>query len=452
MLEGKQQTEERTGETNSGEYPELEKIEEAEQFEQFEKKGRSRGFLSGLLLGLVIGALLLCTVFFGRNLYYLVKLKMQTSVGSDSTAKSDRTSVVSTDTLQKMKTIEEAIEEYFYGEEISASELQDGIYKGMVEALGDPYSEYYSTEELTDALDSNQGISYGIGAYISLNQQMDMAMISGVMEDTPAEEAGLREGDIIYQVDGESTQGLSITQVVSMVKGQENTTVHLTVYREGEPDYLEMDIERRKQIETETVQSGMLEDTNQIGYLRIREFDGVTVDQFNEAMAELNASEMKGLILDLRSNPGGDLTAVTEVARRILPKGLIVYTEDKEGVRTEYSCKGEHELKIPLVVLVNQYSASASEILAGAIKDYNKGTIIGTTTYGKGIVQRIHRLEDGTAIKLTVSAYFTPNGKNIHGIGIEPDIELEYDYDAYEKDGTDNQVEKAIEILTEQIG
>lgn len=452
MLEGKTQTEERAGETNPGESPELKEIEEAEQFGQYEKKGRSRGFLSGLLLGLVIGALLLCTVFFGRNLYYLVKLKMQTSVGSDSTEKSDRTSVVSTDTLQKIKTIEEAIEEYFYGEEISTSELQDGIYKGMVEALGDPYSEYYSTEELTDALDSNQGISYGIGAYISLNQQMDMAMISGVMEDTPAEEAGLREGDIIYQVDGESTQGLSITQVVSMVKGQENTTVHLTVYREGEPDYLELDIERRKQIETETIQSGMLEDTNQIGYLRIREFDGVTVDQFNEAMAELNASEMKGLILDLRSNPGGDLTAVTEVARRILPKGLIVYTEDKEGVRTEYSCKGEHELKIPLVVLVNQFSASASEILAGAIKDYNKGTIIGTTTYGKGIVQRIHRLEDGTAIKLTVSAYFTPNGKNIHGIGIEPDIELEYDYDAYERDGTDNQVEKAIEILTEQIG
>lgn len=452
MLEGKTQTEERAGETNPGESPELKEIEEAEQFGQFEKKGRSRGFLSGLLLGLVIGALLLCTVFFGRNLYYLIKLKMQTSVGSDSTEKSDRTSVVSTDTLQKIKTIEEAIEEYFYGEEISTSELQDGIYKGMVEALGDPYSEYYSTEELTDALDSNQGISYGIGAYISLNQQMDMAMISGVMEDTPAEEAGLREGDIIYQVDGESTQGLSITQVVSMVKGQENTTVHLTVYREGEPDYLELDIERRKQIETETIQSGMLEDTNQIGYLRIREFDGVTVDQFNEAMAELNASEMKGLILDLRSNPGGDLTAVTEVARRILPKGLIVYTEDKEGVRTEYSCKGEHELKIPLVVLVNQFSASASEILAGAIKDYNKGTIIGTTTYGKGIVQRIHRLEDGTAIKLTVSAYFTPNGKNIHGIGIEPDIELEYDYDAYERDGTDNQVEKAIEILTEQIG
>ena len=177
----------------------------------------------------------------------------------------------------------------------------------------------------------------------------------------------------------------------------------------------------------------------------------MTVDQFNEAMAELRASDMKGLILDLRSNPGGDLTAVVEVARRLLPEGMVVYTEDKAGKRTEYTCDGAHEIQIPMAVLVNEYSASASEILAGAIKDYNKGTLIGTTTYGKGIVQRINRLDDGTAVKLTVSAYFTPSGTNIHGIGIEPDIELKYDYDAYDEDGTDNQVEKAIEILEGKI-
>lgn len=212
-----------------------------------------------------------------------------------------------------------------------------------------------------------------------------------------------------------------------------------------------MDIVRGKLIEAETVQSGMLEDTKQIGYLRITEFDTITVDQFNEAMAELNASGMKALILDLRSNPGGDLTAVVDVARRLLPKGLVVYTEDKNGKRKEYTCDGEHEIQIPMAVLVNEYSASASEILSGAIKDYNKGTVIGTTTYGKGIVQRINRLDDGTAVKLTVSAYFTPLGKNIHGIGIEPDIELEYDYEAYERDGVDNQVEKAIEILEGKI-
>lgn len=419
-----------------------------EQEDRHRKKGGFRGFLGGLILGVVLSTAVIGCIYIGKNIYYLAMVhSTQTSAGGES----DSQSVINTETLQKMKTVEEVIKAYYYGEEISAEELQDGIYKGMVAALGDPYSEYYSKEELEDVLSSNQGISYGIGAYISLNQTMDTAMISGVMEDTPAEEAGLREGDIIYKVDGEATQGMSVSKVVSLVKGKENTTVHLTIYREGEPDFLEIDVVRGKLIETETVDSGMLEDTNQIGYLRIREFDGVTSDQFNEAMAELKASDMKGLILDLRSNPGGDLTAVTEVARRLLPEGLIVYTEDKAGKRTEYTCDGEYEIQIPMVVLVNEYSASASEILAGAIKDYNKGTLVGTTTYGKGIVQRINRLEDGTALKLTVSAYFTPSGKNIHGIGIEPDVELEYDYEAYEADGTDNQIEKAIEILEGKI-
>ena len=291
------------------------------------------------------------------------------------------------------------------------------------------------------------GISYGIGAYISINKQMNMAMISGVMEESPAQESGLREGDIIYEVDGESTQGMSLTQVVSRVKGKENTNVHLTIYRENENDLLEIDIKRAKRLEVTTVDYGMLEDTDQLGYLRIREFDAVTVDQFTEAMAELRGQGMKGMVLDLRSNPGGDLAAVVDIARKILPEGLIVYTEDKTGRRKEYTGDGKRELDIPLVVLVNEYSASASEILAGAIQDYNKGTLVGTTTYGKGIVQQIQKLDDGTALKLTISAYYTPSGRNIHGIGIEPDIELEYDYEASENEGTDNQVEKAIEIL-----
>jgi carboxyl-terminal processing protease len=404
-----------------------------------EKKPKSYG--RGLLVGAVLGALAVVLVVFSVvGIRLLIGRITQTS-------SSGSTSVVSTETLQKIKTIEDVLGEYYYIDDVTTEDLQNGIYKGMVEALNDPYSEYYTKEELEETLNSTKGISYGIGAYISLNQDMDCAMISGVMEGTPAEEAGLREGDIIYKVDGEEARGLSVSEVVSLVKGPENTTVHLTIYREGQADYLELDINRGKLIETETVQSAMLEDTDHIGYLRIREFDSVTVDQFNEAMAELNASDMKGLILDLRSNPGGDLAAVVDIARRLLPEGLIVYTEEKSGKRTEYTCDGEHEIQIPMVVLVNGYSASASEILAGAIKDYNIGTLIGTTTYGKGIVQRINRLDDGTAIKLTVSAYYTPSGNNIHGIGIEPDIELEYDYDAYEADGTDNQVEKAIEVL-----
>lgn len=413
--------------------------------EMKKQKKSSGGFWKGMLLGVLLSTFVagvFCALFLAWKMLGIQAISVQ---------KPGETTIVNSETLQKMQTLEDAIETYYYGEEITDEMLQNGVYEGIVAALGDPYSEYYSREELEEALNSNQGISFGIGAYISMNQQMQLAMIAGVMESSPAEGAGLREGDIIYQVDGESTQGLSLSQVVSRVKGPEDTTVHLTIYREGEPDYLEVDIVRAKMIEAETVQYGMVEDADGIGYLQITEFDEITVDQYTEAMAELNAHDMKGLILDLRSNPGGDLDAVVEISRKILPEGLILYTEDKEGKRKEYTCDGSRELQIPLVVLVNEYSASASEILAGAIQDYNKGTLIGTTTYGKGIVQRIHSLDDGTAIKLTVSAYFTPAGRNIHGVGIEPDIELEYDYDAYEADGTDNQVEKAIEVLEGKI-
>lgn len=414
-----------------------------------EKKIQSKYFRNGVIMGVLAASLVLAGAYAGSMAYRLLKLRqaeVSTAAGGEDG------SVVSAGTIQKMKTLEDAISEYyFYEDEVSSQELQDGIYKGMISALGDPYSEYYSKEELEEAVNSNQGISYGIGAYISMNTQMNLAMINGVMDESPALEAGLKEGDIIYEVDGESTQGMSLTQVVSRVKGREGTTVRLSVYREGENDFLDFEIKRAKQIETTTVESGMLENTDNIGYLRIREFDGVTVDQYTEAIAVLREYDMKGLVLDLRSNPGGDLTAVVDIAGKILPSGLIVYTEDKNGNRTEYTRDDKEELDVPLVVLVNEYSASASEILAGAIQDYNKGTLIGTTTFGKGIVQKIHRLDDGTAVKLTISAYFTPSGRNIHGIGIEPDIELEYDAEGSEEKGIDNQVERAIEILEGKI-
>jgi carboxyl-terminal processing protease len=297
-------------------------------------------------------------------------------------------------------------------------------------------------------MEDTEGIYYGIGAYLSLDEATGLAKISGVIADTPAEEAGLRENDIIYQVDGESVQGLELSEIVSKVKGEEGTTVHLTLIREGETDYLELDVERR-QIETPTVTYEMYD--NGIGYIQIKEFDEVTTDQFTEALAVVKGSDAKGLILDLRGNPGGSLPVVVDIARMILPAGRIVYTEDKYGEQEEYTCDGKNELQIPLVVLVNGNSASASEILAGAIKDYNKGTLIGTTTFGKGIVQRVLPLTDGTAMKLTISAYYTPNGNNIHGIGIEPDIECELDAEAYYEEGIDNQLERALEEINKMI-
>ena len=280
---------------------------------------------------------------------------------------------------------------------------------------------------------------------MTLDTVTQLPMLSGVFSGSPAEEAGLRDGDIIYKVDGDEVTGLSLDEAVSLIKGPEGTIVHLTIYREGETDYLEVDVERRR-VESPTVEYEMLEDN--MGYIQIVEFDDVTVDQFTEALAVLKGSGMESLILDLRSNPGGNLDAVVDICDRILPKGLIVYTEDKYGNRDEYFCDGKHQLEVPLAVLINGGSASASEILAGAIKDYGIGTLVGTTTYGKGIVQQVVSLRDGSAVKLTVSDYYTPKGNNIHGVGIEPDVEIELDAEKYYADEpVDNQLEKAKEVL-----
>ena len=210
-------------------------------------------------------------------------------------------------------------------------------------------------------------------------------------------------------------------------------------------------IATRRKVETPTVESEMLEDG--MGYVRLVEFDDVTTNQFLEAMDELYANGMKGLILDLRGNPGGNLSTVVQIAQNLLPKGTIVYTEDKKQNRDTYTSKGNKEIKIPMVVLVDMNSASASEILAGAIQDYGKGTLVGTKTFGKGIVQSIIPMRDGSAIKITVSGYFTPKGRNIHKVGIEPDIVCEFDSERYydADNPVDNQLEKAKEVLKEKM-
>lgn len=400
-------------------------------------------FLAGLLSGVVISALTASCIYVGIRITDIYQLRRAKQTSAEGTAAE---SIVNDESVAKLEVIEEVIDEYYFEEEdIDVNSMIEGMYAGMVASLGDPYSVYYTEDEWKALMQETEGIYYGIGAYISLDKTTGFGKINGVIENTPAQEAGLRENDIIYQIDGELAQGLELTEIVSRIKGEAGTTVHLTLYREGEEDYLEVDVVR-KQIESPTVNYEMLND--QIGYIQITEFDDVTVDQFAEALAVIKGSDAKGLVLDLRSNPGGSLSAVVDIARQILPRGLIVYTEDRAGEKVEYSCKGENELQIPLVVLVNGNSASAAEILAGAVKDYGTGTLIGTTTFGKGIVQRILPLTDGTALKLTVSAYYTPKGNNIHNIGIEPDIECEFDADAYYDEGMDNQLNRAVEEVT----
>ena len=411
------------------------------------RKLKRNSFLKGMGTGLLLMFVLMCGAFVGYNVQRLITVKNNASVQNGAQG-TEYDTMVTTEMLQKMQTIEYLIRQNYYkDEDISAQALEEGVYSGMIASLGDLYSDYFTQEELEALMQQTQGIYYGIGAGVSLDTTTSYPKIIKVYDGTPAKEAGLREEDIIYEVEGENTYGLDLTEVVSRIKGDEGSWVNLTIVRDGETDYLGIDVQRRK-VNIPTVEFEMLEDG--MAYIIISEFDDITVDQFTEALAMARGNGMKGLILDLRSNPGGSLDAVVKISQKLLPEGLIVYTEDKYGQRKEYTCDGSKQLEVPLVVLINGNSASASEILAGAVKDYGIGTLVGTTTYGKGIVQSVIPMSDGSAVKVTISSYFTPNGNNIHGTGVEPDVECVFDGEAYYTDPKmpDNQLEKAKEVLS----
>ena len=409
-----------------------------EEIQSEKKKSFFQGLVAGLLLSMGI-------TFFTMS---AVQIFQQLKFAKNGQSREETVGENVTDALvvDKLGVLEEAIDKYFW-QDVEDQTLQNGVYKGLLAALDDPYSVYYTTEELIALQEQTEGIYYGIGAYISQDKETGYVQISKIIKNTPAEESNLMQGDYIYAINGERMQGKDSTYVVSKIKGEEGSYVTITVIREGVSDPLDIEVERRK-IESPTVEYEMHE--NGIAYIQITEFDLVTTKQFEDAYKQAKEEGMRGLIIDLRSNPGGNLSTVCDIARMILPKGLIVYTEDKYGERDEYSCDGKNQIQVPLVVLTNGYSASASEILAGAVKDYGIGKIMGTTTYGKGIVQKVINLSDNTAIKLTVSTYFTPNGNNIHKIGVEPDITVEFDADQYQK-GIDNQVEAAKEELLGMI-
>lgn len=347
--------------------------------------------------------------------------------------------------IEKIEHFQRLLETYYY-EDVPKEDLADGVLYGLMETVGDPYTCYYSVEEMEELTADIEGIFHGIGAYLEMDYDKGYAKISGIIDGTPASESDIQVGDYVVEVDGTDTYEMTLTDVVAMIRGDEGTKVTLTLNRNGKE--VEVTVTRQN-IETPTVKYELLE--NDIAYITVTEFDDVTTSQFVEALAQMDLDNAKGLILDLRGNPGGNLSTVVEMCELMLPEGMIVYTEDKYGQRNEYKCDGKHEFDLPLVVLIDGASASASEIMAGAIKDYELGTLVGTTTYGKGIVQKIFSYEDGSAAKITVSKYYTPNGYNIHGVGIEPDVVVEFDADLYLEDKTDNQLEKAIEVITEEI-
>lgn len=402
------------------------------------EKDDNRFFWRGLAVGLASSCAILLVVFGSVKIYQTYRVYGRLASGNSA----ETESVANEKTTEKLGVLENTIKQYFW-QDVDESTLEEGVYKGLLESLDDPYSVYYTHDELVQLQQQTEGIYYGIGAYISQDNEMGYVRVSKIIKNTPAEASGLQQDDYIYKVDGEDMQGKDSSYVVSKIKGEAGTKVTITVVREGATDPIDIEVERQK-IESPTVEYQMLD--NDMAYIQITEFDLVTTEQFEEAYKQAQADGMKGLILDLRSNPGGNLSTVCDIARMILPKGLIVYTEDKYGKREEYTCDGANQIKVPLVVLTNGYSASASEILAGAVKDYGIGTLVGTTTYGKGIVQKVINLSDGSAVKLTVSNYFTPNGNNIHKIGIDPDVEVEFDAEQY-KNGVDNQLEKAKEVL-----
>lgn len=339
---------------------------------------------------------------------------------------------------------------YYNGADIE--EMQDGLYHGMIEGLGDKYSVYYNEEDFQEIQMSTTGKYYGIGAGLSQNLNTMVVTVNKVYAGTPSEAAGLKKDDVVLTVDGVEGESMEVSELVKLIRGEEGTTVTIEVYRPSTEEYLSFEV-ARADITLPSVEYEMLE--KNIGYLYIDSFETETAKQFQAALADLQEQGMEALILDIRYNLGGMVSSVVQILDEILPEGLLVYTEDKAGNREDYNSDGETYLDIPLAVLINESSASASEILAGAIKDYEYGTLIGTTTYGKGIVQTIFPLSDGDAIKLTTAKYFTPAGNYIHEVGIEPDIELEYEYlnpegEEYEK-RFDNQIVKAIEVLTEEI-
>lgn len=353
-------------------------------------------------------------------------------------------SIITKEVVQKAESIQQVIDK-LYLEEEDVQAVQEGVYKGMVSALGDPYSVYYTKEEYDAFQESYTGEYCGIGASLLQNADTGLITIVKTFKGSPAQEAGLKTDDILYKVEGEEVTGEDLSEVVARVKGKEGTTVNVTIMRGSEEMNLEL---VRKTISVPTVEYEMLD--NNTGYIIISEFDEITTSQWSEAYEALKQQGMTSLIVDLRNNPGGGLSVVAEILDSILPEGMIVYHEDKYGQREEYKSDEEHKIEVPLAVLVNGNSASASEIFAGAVKDYGIGTLVGTTTFGKGIVQQMVSLGDGSAMKVTISKYYTPSGVCIHGTGIEPDIQVEFDAEAYEKDESDNQLQKAMEVLNQK--
>lgn len=403
-----------------------------------------RGFVGGVAACVVVG-----------GVGYFICFGSLPLIGDQALGMSD---------LAKASKIAKLVDTYYldYKDEDEKSQytMEDGMYSGIVASLQDPYSGYYSEEDYKQLQESTQGVYTGVGLTMSKDPDSGVVSIVDLAEGGPAEQAGIQKGDILTAVDGEDITGKELSEISKIIREDNKKQIVLTIERDGTATDITVSLEK---VEVTVVKSRMLDDS--LGYIQITEFTDGTSEQFKKAYSELNEQGMKGLLVDLRENPGGLLTAVCDTLEQILPEGMIVYTEDKSGHRMEHTCKGETPIEIPLVVLVNENSASAAEIFSGAVKDHEVGTLVGTTTFGKGIVQQTFDLGDGSAVKLTTSKYYTPNGVNIQGTGITPDVEVDWPEDAEEFtspsqfnelsqeewESKDAQMKKAREVLAEKV-
>lgn len=438
-------------------------------------KGVLVGALVTAFAGLIIVGVATGISLIGRTVIDNQQSQMQT-VESSGEAVPVRQNLDMEAIGNKLETLQEIVNQYYLFDE-DMDRVESGIYKGMMMGLEDPYTVYYTPEEYQSLMEETEGVYCGIGVLVSQNMQSGVITALRVFKSSPAEEAGMKKGDILYKVGDIETSTKDLDVLVKEdIRGEEGTFVDITVFRDGEE--VELHIQRRM-VESTTVEGKMLDE--ETGYILVTQFEIVTGDQFKQMVEDLQAQGMKQLVIDLRDNPGGVLDSCVEIAAYILPddqwNGTIISTSDKYGKGVRYYSKDGkiqyeandgggkdprypktdgHELDMPITVLINGQSASAAEVLAGALKDYGKAKLVGTTSFGKGIVQSVLPLGDGSGVKLTTSHYYTPSGFDLHKKGLEPDAEIEQVVDDELKGQydipveKDNQLQKALEVLKEQ--
>lgn len=440
-----------------------------------EKKNKNR-FWKGVLVGALVTAfagLVIVGIAAGISIIGHTVMDGQSMAGIIESSGNPEEEALNLQRIgNKLDLLEQVVDDYFlFEEDVDIEQMEVGIYKGMLAGLEDPYTTYYTAEEYRAMTEETEGVYCGIGVQVSQNLETGIITILRVFPGSPAEEVGLKKGDILYKVGALDVYDQELDTLVSQyIRGEEGTFVDLTVLRDGEE--ISATVERRM-VESVTVEAQLLPDKT--GYVMVTQFDLVTADQFISAVDSLEKQGMERLVIDLRDNPGGVVDACVKMAAYLLPEdqyeGTILSTADKNGKGDRYYCQGGkllfegsgsnpeypmddgHELDMPIAVLINGMSASASEVFAGALRDYGLATLVGTTSFGKGIVQALLPLDDGSAVKVTIAHYYTPAGHDIHKKGLEPDVEIELELDEdligqYDVPlDRDNQVQKAIEVL-----